>query len=69
MSTTPARGMRFVHARQITGSPKAGTARPVVMEITRTAGHRVWYRPVDTKGTGFVASADELERLVKSWLQ
>jgi hypothetical protein len=68
MSETPRRGMRFEHSRQITGSPKAGTAKPVVMEITRTAGRRVWYRPVDTKGAGFVASADDFERLVNSWL-
>jgi hypothetical protein len=61
--------MRFEHSRQITGSPKAGTAKPVVMEITRTAGRRVWYRPVGTKGTGFVADVDKMEGLVKSWLQ
>lgn len=43
----PRRGDTFLHARRITGSPKAGTARPVEMTVTRVTATTVYYRPSD----------------------
>jgi len=45
-------GDRFEHAHQITGSPKAGTAQPVVCRVTAVRRYAVYYRPDDegTKG-------------------
>lgn len=39
-----AAGMRFESRRMIEGSPKAGTARPVVCTVTMVRAGIVWYR-------------------------
>lgn len=51
METTPKRGLRFLHARRITGSPKAGTAQPVEMTVTRVTATAVYYRHSDAPGS------------------
>jgi hypothetical protein len=40
----PRRGARFEHARFITGSPRAGTATPVLCTVTAVRGTTVYYR-------------------------
>jgi hypothetical protein len=58
------RGATFTHARQITGSPKAGTARPVLMEITAVRRGSVYYRPAGTTGSGWVIERDRLDSII-----
>jgi hypothetical protein len=62
------RGMRFEHARQITGSPKAGTAQPVVMRITRVTRTGVYYC-CDADGLGrWVIEPERMHAVVGRWL-
>jgi hypothetical protein len=49
--STPAKGLRFLHSRQIDGSPKAGTASPVEMEVTAVRRGIVYFRRADYPGT------------------
>lgn len=46
MNVEPKRGMRFEHARRITGSPKAGTAQAEVCEVTQTNQYTVYFKAV-----------------------
>jgi hypothetical protein len=63
-------GDRFEHARQIDGSPKAGTARPVVMELTRVSDLSFWYRRADNLGApaSWVAERSKADTVVGKWL-
>lgn len=62
------RGMRFEHARQITGSPKAGTAKPVVMRITRVTSYGIYYC-CDEDGRGrWVVEPERIDAVVGRWL-
>lgn len=47
----PAVGSTFEHARQIVGSPKAGTSRPMVCTVTKVTATRVYFR----NETGFLS--------------
>jgi hypothetical protein len=69
---TPAVGDRFLHARQIDGSPKAGTATPVEMIITSVRRGNVYYMRADAydagqamRGTWYVA-VDKFTSIVKA---
>jgi hypothetical protein len=44
---TPRVGMTFAHARRITGSPKAGTAKPEVYRVSKVTRTSVYYKPLD----------------------
>jgi hypothetical protein len=50
--TRPAKGDRFLHARQIDGSPKTGTARPVEMVVTAVRRSTVYYTRADAYDKG-----------------
>lgn len=70
--TAPAvtRGDRFEHARQIDGSPKAGTARPVVMVVTAVTRRAIYYRREDATATGaaWYSTPAAFESVVGRWL-
>ena len=61
------RGAKFEHAHYIQGSPKAGTARPDICEVTVVTRDRVYYRTE----TGMKMYRDRegfLADSVKRWL-
>lgn len=68
--TNVKRGMRFEHARYIIGSPKAGTARPDVCEITKVStssdggAQSVYY----CTETGMFMVTSHINDSVKKWL-
>lgn len=60
------RGDQFEHARQITGSPKAGTARPDVCTVTRVTATAVYYR--NSSRMLFWTAPERLAESVGRWL-
>jgi hypothetical protein len=64
---TPTKRLRFLHSRQIDGSPKAGTARPVEMIITAVRRGQVYYDRADSPRPrgAFVIDADRFSSIVR----
>ena len=57
----PRKGLTFLHARRIDGSPKAGTATPVEMVVTTVRQGTVYYGRADVeqpRGDWYIAVAD-----------
>lgn len=60
-------GLRFAHSRRITGSPKAGTARPEEYVVTRVTSTTVYYRP-SSGGTSTYTDRSRFADVVKEVL-
>jgi hypothetical protein len=59
-------GSTFEHARLITGSPKAGTARPDVCRVTKITKTTVYYR--NESGVSLRSNRDAFSAVVGRFL-